>query len=259
MINRTRHATGVPIGFVLRLLILPKPHAEDPETDYLTHDDEAHARMRIVKQGSKTPLDLPAMEENKNRKWTRIAIECNNKCFDKLYRMLGDSSWWNHVDNKMQRERDARAAVLAIRHNVCGPTANSDLHRTNRSDAEASWWNGNRKGYKFKDFVQKLRRCRRIQEGFAALEPNKYHKYTEDEMITFLKRGIRHPSANVAVATVMASVHLRNNFEEAQVYIQGQLDLIRELDKLPAPRSVHETNTGNRGGRGGGRGNGGRG
>ena len=30
-INRTHHATGVPIGFVLRFLVLPKPHADDPE------------------------------------------------------------------------------------------------------------------------------------------------------------------------------------------------------------------------------------
>ena len=49
LINKTRHATGVPIGFVLRQLVLPKPHADDPEADYMTHDDEAHTRMRIVK------------------------------------------------------------------------------------------------------------------------------------------------------------------------------------------------------------------
>ena len=73
-------------------------------------------------------------------------------------------------------------------------------------------------------------------------------------MITFLRRGIRAPIAKIAVATVMASPHLRNNFEDAQVYISDQLNLEKELDKLPAPRSVHETNSG---GRGGGRGGGG--
>ena len=36
----------------------------------------------------------------------------------------------------------------------------------------------------------------------------------------------------------------------AQVHIQQQIDLEKELEKLPAPCSVHETNTGGRKGRG---------
>ena len=259
LINKTRHATGVPIGFVLRPIVLAKPHADDPATSYLTHDDEAHARMRIVKQAHETPLDLDAMEEEKNVKWTRIAIECNNESYDKLYRMLGASSWWNHVTNKMERERDARGAFFAIRYNVCGATANSDLNRTNRVEAESAHWNGDRKNNKFKDLINKLRKCRKIQEGLAQAEPKKYHVYSDDEMISFLRRGIRCPTAKPAILAVMAAPHLRSNFEAAQVYIADQLNLEKEMDKLPAPRSVHETNSGHRGGRGGGRGGGGRG
>ena len=243
LINKTRHATGVPIGFVLRKLVLPKPHADDPEADYLTHDDEAHARMRIVKAAHETPLDLDAMEEGKNRKWTRIAIECNNETYDMLYKMLGNTSWWSHVTNKMQRERDGRAAWLAIWYNVCGPTANSDLNRTNRDEATSSYWNGDRKNNKFKDFINTLRKCRKIQEGLAIAEPTKYHEYTEDEMVSFLRRGIRCPSAKAAILAVMATPHLRSNFEHAQVYIADQLNLEKEIDRPPSPHSVHETNS----------------
>ena len=66
-------------------------------------------------------------------------------------------------------------------------------------------------------------------------------------MITFLRRGIRAPVAKIALATVMATAHLRTNFEEEQVYIADQLNLEKELDKLPAPRGIHETNTGKKG------------
>ena len=47
LINRTRHATGIPIDFVLRLLLLPRVHADDPDTDYITPNDEACARACI--------------------------------------------------------------------------------------------------------------------------------------------------------------------------------------------------------------------
>ena len=58
---------------------------------------------------------------------------------------------------------------------------------------------------------------------------------------------LTHPE--IAVATIMASTYLRTNFEDAQVYIKDQLNLEKELDKFPAPRSVHATNSGKKGGK----------
>ena len=49
LFNKFRHPSGIVIGFVLRLNLLPKDHADDPEEEYTTHDDEAFARASIVR------------------------------------------------------------------------------------------------------------------------------------------------------------------------------------------------------------------
>ena len=252
LFNKFRHTSGVVIGFVLRLNLIPEAHNLDPEDRYTTHDDEAFARARIIKAAFEArPADQ--QEEQKNAMWTQIAKECNGLCYDYLHVMLGPTRYWTHVTAKMQRDRDGRGVYFAIRRNVCGPTANSDLCRSNRAIADSAYWNGDKRKRKFKDFIDELRRCRKVQDGLALVNRDAFHAFTEDEMVTFLRRGTRGAQAKVAVSTVMATPHLRGNFEEAQLHIQQQIDLEQEQEKLPAPRGIHETNR-----KGGGRKKGGK-
>ena len=143
-INKVRHVTGICVGSVLRVALVPPASADDPPNSYMTHDDEACARVEIVRPAhNHEPADQ--LELSKNTKWNQVAIECNGDCYDLLYKMLGETRYWAHVDNKMQRDRDGRAAFLSIRKNVCGPTANADLNRTNRARADAAYWDGEKR------------------------------------------------------------------------------------------------------------------
>ena len=259
-----RHSTGVSVGGVLRNDLIPKPHNQDHAANYSNHDDEAVARMEIV---------LPAhaarpaheLEESKTRRWNRIAIECNNICFNILWRLFKDTRFSGHISIKMQRERDGRAAMIAIKLNVCGPNANEDLNHLNRQRADASSYDGEKKNYGWTKHVAKLRRIFKIQEGLETAEPRKYHAFSETEKVAFLKNSCHSVHCKVGISTVIANPHLRNDFEQAQVHIWQMAQQSMGMEKIPARRNVSETRTG-RGGRGargdrggGGRGGGGRG
>ena len=47
-LNKFRHSSGVLIGHVLRRALIPMDHAVDRATNYITHDEEACARCRII-------------------------------------------------------------------------------------------------------------------------------------------------------------------------------------------------------------------
>ena len=155
------------------------------------------------------------MEQQKNDKWNQIALECNQDCYDMLQILLGDTRYWNHVSGKMERDRDGRAVYIAIRNNICGSHANSNLNRTNRDEAEAAYWNGEKRNHTYEMFINKLRHCRKVQEGLALMDKDRFHAFTHDEMWTFLRRGLRSPLARAGVASVLATKELREDFEKA--------------------------------------------
>ena len=220
----------------------PPASAQDPANAYMTHDDEACARVEIVLPAYNTEPE-ETLELRKNEQWNQVAIECNAECYDLLHKMLGDTRYWAHVDNQMSRDRDGRAAFLSIRRNVCGPTANSDLNRSNRARADAAYWDGEKRNRNWMSFINLLRRCRRVQQGLAAAEKDKYHAFTEDDMVTFLRRGCKNPLAKVGLSTVMATKHLRENFEDAQVHVWQMIQQEMDMAKVPTSRTVAEANT----------------
>ena len=245
-LNKFRHSSGIPIGHVLRNELKPKAHLADPAANYMTHDDEAFPRCRIVKEVYEME-DADQLEIEKGVKWTRVAIECNGDVYDHLQTLWSKTRYWNHVSNTLQRERDGRGVFLAIRKNVCGPTANSDLARTNRAKADAAYYDGEKRQCNYDTFISTLRKCFKVQEGLASSEPRKCHAFTEEEKVEFLRKGCRHPHAQVGINTVMALKHLREDFEEAQVHVWQSIKQGYNMAKSPAPpmqpRNVSQTQT----------------
>ena len=193
-LNKFRHSSGLPIGHVLRNELIPKAHEEDRASNYITHDDEACARFRIIKvehQG----LDAEELEKDKGARWKRIAIECNGDDYDHFSTLWSKTRYWNHVSNTIQRNRDGRAAYLAIRKNVCGPTANADLARANRAKAENAYYDGEKKQRNYGSYIAVLCHCFKVQEGLGGAEPKKYYAFNEEEKVDFLRTGLRTPHA----------------------------------------------------------------
>ena len=92
-------------------------------------------------------------------------------------------------------------------------------------------------------FINKLRHCRKVQEGLALMDKDRFRAFTHDEMWTFLRRGLRSPLARAGVASVMATKELREDFEKAQIHIWTLIEQEMEFAKLPAPRSVQEADS----------------
>ena len=254
-LSHYRHSTGILIGHVLRPDLVPKPPADDPSTNYITHDDEAFARVRIIKQAH-VARPVAELEEQKGARWTLVAIECNGEVYDHLRSMLGDTRYWSHVPNSVQVARDGRAALLAMRNNICGPTANSDLHRHNRHVADTTIYDGEKRHRGWKSFVAKLRGCFKVQESLWSAEPKKYHKFSEEEKTDFLRKGVIAPNAKAGVSTVIATKHLREDFEAAQQHIWQMIQHEEQAAKLAAPRATRNVSESSSGGTGSGRGGG---
>ena len=245
-LNKFRHSSGLPIGHVLRRMLIPRAHLADPAANYMTHDDEACARFRIIKEVHER-LPEGELENDKGSRWVRISIECNGDVYDHLSTLWSKTRYWNHVSNTIQRNRDGRATFLAIKRNVCGPTANADLARANRAKAENAYYDGEKKQRNYGSYIAVLRHCFKVQESLADAESGKYHEFNEEEKVDFLRRGLRTPHAQVGLSTVIATPHLRENFEDAQVHIWQMIKQGISMSKLPAPsapRQVSETKTG---------------
>ena len=244
-LSKFRHSTGILIGHVLRNDLIPMASADDPTTNYITHDDEAFARVRIINAAFEAE-PAEELEEDKGRKWCQIALECNGLVYDHLRSMLSNTKWWNHVSNAAQRRRDGRGVLVAIRTNICGPSANTDLQRKNRAIAENSYYDGEKRGRNWETYVNGLRRCFKVQEALAKAEPRKFHVYSEEEKVDFLRGGCKTPNTETAISTVMATKELSTNFEKAQQHVGRMIDHNADSKKLPAARgsrNISETNT----------------
>ena len=232
-LSKFRHSTGILIGHVLRKDLVPEDSADDPSTNYITHDDEAFARVRIIKAAYENET-AEELEEDKGLKWDQIALECNGLVFDHLRNMISGTKWWHHVSNDIQRRRDGRGIIVAVGTNTCGPSANTDLERKTRNTAENSYYDGEKRGRNFETYVNGLRRCFKVQEALAKAEPLKFHVYSEEEKVDFLRGGCRTPNTETAISTVMATKELFTNFEKAQQHVGRMIDHNEDTKKLPA-------------------------
>ena len=196
-ISKIRHPSGVPIGVPLRTLLIPKPHRDDAEANYLIHDEEVIARMQLIRTDF---VDNEDLDSNKARTWTTLAIDVNGRCFDYLSLLFSTTRYWNHVGKQILARRDGRGAINCITINICGDDAQEEQYRANRETWSKLVYTGETQRRGFLKYVEENRECIRIQEGLHLTNKEKYPLFREEEKVNNLTRGYlsRHASAGVA-------------------------------------------------------------
>ena len=64
MASATRNSQNIPVQYVTRKVIIPLPAADDPATNYNSHDEELVSKNRIVLEGEEG-RDANDFENNK--------------------------------------------------------------------------------------------------------------------------------------------------------------------------------------------------
>ena len=80
-LDSRRNAQRVPISYVCRPDLLVVAHADDPVTNYTSHDQQVRLRMRIILNGREGE-PAAELESNKAANWTAQANGDNHSVFD---------------------------------------------------------------------------------------------------------------------------------------------------------------------------------
>ena len=130
-----RNSRNISVQYVTRKNVIPPPIAEDPATNYNSHDEEVVARHRIVMVGQEG-RDASEFETHKRECWTPQAILDNKIVYDKGELSFGKTRYWSHVNKTTQKNRDGRAMLAAIELGVLGPDALDARFRSNKRTME---------------------------------------------------------------------------------------------------------------------------
>ena len=100
-LNGVRKSQNVSVRYVTRKDVVPPPIADDPATNYNSHDEELFSRNRIVREGQEERA-VEELENGKKQWWTPQAILDNNTVFDKGEMCFSKTRYWAHIGKTIQ-------------------------------------------------------------------------------------------------------------------------------------------------------------
>ena len=130
------------LAYLRRKDLLVKPHATDPETNYVTKDDELIQRMPIVVPAHEgDPID--DLEEGDAAMSTRYAYvnRDNAILFSYAKKVFGKCSIWVHALDAVPTQ-DGRLALRLLELNMMGQNALDNRDELNNAKIRALRWHG---------------------------------------------------------------------------------------------------------------------
>ena len=214
-----RNPQKIPISYLMRDDLAVTPAADDPPENYINHDEEVIARMRIIQVGREAQ---PAgeLESDKAANWTAQANLDNKNCFDMGEITFGSiPSFWVHVTKNIQRKRDGRAMLKAMMAGVLGPDARDARQRHNKRRYDALQYRGERQHTGWREYVMKLLECHQVQDTLATEDKDRFSRWPEHETVQKMLGGISCEHLNATIEIIQADSILKNDFSLAQQHI----------------------------------------
>ena len=194
------------------------PQADDPATGYTTHDKEVIARMRIIEIGCEAQ-PVAELESNKAANWTAQANLDNKSCYDMGKITFGGTAYWVYMSKDIQRKRDGRAMLAAMKAGVLGPDARDARCRHNKRRYDGITYRGEKQNTGWREYVMKLLECQAVQETLAIEDSTRFHKWPEHENVQKLLGRISCQHLEATIEIIQADATLKNSFAKAHQHI----------------------------------------
>ena len=115
-LQNIRGVTGIPLKYLTRKTLIPKPEADDDPDTYATVDEEMIARARIILPANENDADLEDSGNEKRTEWAKVD---NIRLFELLMVVFGGTYAWVHAKSS-KKTRNGRLALRLIWDNYNG-------------------------------------------------------------------------------------------------------------------------------------------
>ena len=226
-LSRAPGAGGLPLAYVTR----KTPAISTPDSGYFqpSVEDDMHARGRH--DGMFWVLD-------------------NNEVFAVLRACLHGTQWYTWI-KPFQRTRNGNGAYQAARNQFLGPSEQRAQTAEADTIIETLTFDGRNRNFTFAKFTTKLTK--------AFLDQGPDDQMSDEKKVTKLLKAIKCPNLTASKSTIMATEHLKTDYQAAVSFLQEQVstELAATRGRPQDSRNVSSLDRSSRGGRGG-RGRGGR-
>ena len=244
-LSSVRGASGIPLSYMTRQRLIPKPEADDKEDDYASIDAQMIQRAQIIKTDS-IAMDVDELEEAGPSKKTATAKLDNNLLYDLMKAKYAKTTAWCHTKS-CGRDRDGRRAMIAMFVNSLGKNAIENRFSEAQERIRGIVYRGEKARWNWDRYVLEMKKC---HEERYALVIHGHADLTDREKVYYLIKGIKTPDLEATVTLIESSPEHREDFDAAQLLLT---EAVRRAKARELTRNVSMTATGR------GRGDGGRG
>ena len=191
--------TKIPLAYIIRDDVDPKPEADDPASDYTNYADELIARA---------PHYIGAAGAA-NRDRAQAYKDDNILVFNKLSEMFRDKDCWAYMQQSSRR-RDGRDAFMRLKQHYLGKNNVDYLASTAERKLQNTTYTGETRRWNFEKYVQVHVNQHQILEdltrhGYAGIDIRSKVRYLMD--------GIKTKELDNVKTQIMASATLRSDFD----------------------------------------------
>ena len=193
-------ATKIPLAYVIRDNIEPKPHGEDPQADYSSFNEELIARA---------PHHEPRANQNAPLVHTQACKDDNIIVFNKLAAIFREKDCWTYMQ-KATRTRDGRMAFMALKTHCLGKNNVDNLANQAERQLQNTTYTGEARRWNFEKYVkthvdQHQTLTDLTRHGCAGIDPRSKVRYLLD--------GIKTKDLDNVKTRILSDEHLRVDFD----------------------------------------------
>ena len=227
--------TGIPLAYVLRPSDkwYVKPAMDDPETNYITEEEEMIARAPHYV----VPVAIPPVQ-------TQVFKDDNKLVMKTLATIFRDHKSWPYV-KEAHRKGDGRMGYYALHNHFLGiNSVNTQAAQAETALREAVYYGKPR--YTLETYLTVHKKQHEI---LTNLKKYGYSGIDEGSKVRYLHTGMQCPELQPAKMALMANPQYNNTFDTCAAYYKEVLN----TNKRHKPSNISQFD---RGGRGNGRGRG---
>jgi hypothetical protein len=218
-LRQFRGVNDVPLSYVVRIALAPKPAVTDPATNYLTLDEEMIARAPILVPGTAGIIaDLEV-----NGPFTESFMTDRTTAWDKIAVLFQNHEAWTYA-KPARRTRNGRAGFFGVYNHFLGP--NNVDHMASKAERRLRDVNyhGEKRNWTFEKYVTVHKEQHHV---LTNLEQHGYKGIDDRSKVRFLIDGIKTTRLDTVKATILSSDEYRADFDKCVTLYK---DFIKQSD-----------------------------
>ena len=186
--------TKIPLAYIVRKEVVVPPAADDPQDDYITHQDEMIARAsHDVATNEAYPYD-------------------NRMVWDLIAGWVRDTECWIHV-KPFQRRRDGRGAYLAIYNHYLGVNTVNNQARAAEARLNKLEYKSEGRRWGLEKYIQQFKKQYEILRNLEEMDGSTYSAPDEGTMVRKFIDGVKNSSFDACKTQVMSQPEMGTDLE----------------------------------------------